>query len=214
MLRRRQPGALRRPPPVGQRRGRRRRRILRIERQQHDPIRRERPHLPRHGLAHRMPVAHADEHPRALVPALQPGLQCLGLPAGIGQQRRSATDLRVDVTRHRRPPSRDQPRQQPTRRPGQADDRLVVEQVEQERLDRRQGVRPAQVEQHHRRLPVARRDHSRRNSRTRSATRDTCSGGVSGSTPCPRLKTKGPSPRPRSSRSVARSRPGPPTFSR
>src|SRR3546814_12241138 len=88
-------------------------------------------------------------------------------------------------------PPGDQLGDQPAQRRRQPDNGRIEKQIEQEGLDRLRAIRPAEVEQ----------DDSRSAHRARSAVPGqaricsliwaTCSSGVSGTMPCPRLKTKG-----------------------
>src|SRR5215471_13908922 len=89
----------------------------------------------------------------------------------------------------------DEASQEPTEDVGQADDCGIVEQVREEWAHRPERIRPAEVEQHHRGL------HAVAIPRTSSTKAATCSGGVSGTMPCPRLNTNGP---PRNAATIAR----------
>ena len=173
------------PPPRAQRRRRRRRRKLRIKRQQEHPIGRIAGHIARRLLAEGMPVAHRDED--TIRPAsVQDFLQRVCLRPGFLENRRRAAQFGVDPNRLGRPAPRDPPREREPQRTRHPQDRGVSEKVDQKGTHGRGAVRPAQIEQNHRRLQDV---------RTAATRAETFSGGVAFNTPCPRLKTNGPLPR-------------------
>ena len=94
-----------------------------------------------------MPVTHGDETAGLDAPRPHVGLQGARLCVGFRHERRAAADPGIDGAGDRRPPARDQLRQQPAERLREVDDRPVGEQVAEKRLHRRRPVGPAQVEQ-------------------------------------------------------------------
>ena len=68
-----------------------------------------------------------------------------GLVLGIRKKRRAATQVTIDLDRRRSPPFCDESCKPASERLGQAEDRLVVEQVEQERTHGFERIRPAQI---------------------------------------------------------------------
>ena len=131
---------------------------LRIERQEDDPLRVVGLDRARGLLAHGVPVAHGDEGLDLAVPGLavptglgvQDRLQRPSLGLGVGEQRRAAAQFIVDPPRHRRPAPRNPLGEQPAERSGCADDRRIVEQVEEERPHRPRPVRAAEIEKNDR----------------------------------------------------------------
>ena len=137
----------RRPLPGGKRRGRRRRRELRVERQADDLVRRPLGDRTNRLGACRMPIAHRDK--RAELGA-QRRVERLRLRLGIGQQRRTAAELRIDVACRPRSPARDQPRQRQPQQPGSRMIAGSLNRVEQKRLDRVERIGAAEIHQHDR----------------------------------------------------------------
>ena len=127
-------------------------RILRIERQQDDLVRRKVLHRLRRRLGERVPIAHGHEAAglEARQGRRQPRLKRLHLGRRLAQERRGAAHHSVVGAGLLAPAGGDEPGQQRAQRPGQADDGRIVEQVEQEGLHRVQAVRSAEGEQHHR----------------------------------------------------------------
>ncbi len=131
--------------------------------------------------------------------------------AGQLRQGRTAAHQRVIGARRAGPCGRDQGRQRHPGRPGQADNGLVGEQVEQERPHRRLIVGSAQVQQDNGDLTA----HGCRlfSPVTISSTRSTWAIGVSGRMPWPRLKMNGPAPQDCRYSSTRASRASPPARS-
>ena len=165
------------------RKGRRggRRRELRVERQTDDLVRSPLCHRTRRLLARRVPIAHRNK--RAVVGAEQ-SIERLCLRRSVRKQRRGAAEPRIDLARSPHSPARDQSRQRHPQQPGQTEDRGVAEQVEEERLDSLEQVRPTQIHQNDGGARHQPETIGRVSARTSAAT---CSGGVSVSTPWPRL---------------------------
>ena len=178
-------------PPSVERRGHGCGRELRVERQQHDALRPEGGHPPCRRFAHWMPVTHRDNH-LDLTKIDESNLQRRRLCLGLFKQRRTSADRAVNLPCFRPPALRDQARQQPTHRPRRADDRRVAEQITQERLDGIERIGAAEVHENHRN--AAHEPTPPGVPCTRSQSWATCSGGVWGNTPSPRLNTKGPFP--------------------
>ena len=164
---------------------------LRVERQQHDPLRPKGGHAPRRLIAHRVPVAHGDGD-LDLAEIGKRLTQRRRLRLGLFEQRRTPADRAVDLAGLGAAPPRDQTREHPAHRPRRADDGRVPEQIAQKGLDGIQRIRPAQIHENHRH--AAHWPFPPGHARTRSQSWATCSGGVWGSTPSPRLNTKGPCP--------------------
>src|SRR5579859_1283280 len=89
----------------------------------------------------------------------------------------------IDLPGHRCPPPGDEGGQQMTDSARQGDDGGILEQIEQERPHRLRAVGTAQIEQDDGQFAAHRR--------SLSINAATCSGGVSGTMPWPRLKMKG-----------------------
>ncbi len=133
--------------PSGERRSRRRRRELRIERQANDFVRRPIGDLSRSLLAGGVPIAHCDKTP-VLRPQNCFERSCLRL--GVGEQRRPAAELTIDLPRYRASTPCDDARQRQPNERRQPQDGGIAEQVEQKGLHRFQPVRTSKVHQHDR----------------------------------------------------------------
>src|SRR4029450_5603451 len=107
------------------------------------------------------------------------------------------------------PPASPEPCQRSANEPGHAQDRGIAEQVAQERLHRFQRIRSTEIEQDDRDLHEA----DGFQLRTISTSCATCSGGVCGTTPWPRLNTKEPWPSLSRMRVASRSSATPPATS-
>ncbi len=116
-----------RDAPRGERRTRRCRRELRIERQANDLVRRPIGDVSRSLLAGRGPVAHCDKTPVLRSQNCFEG-SCLRL--GVGEQRRPAAELTIDLLRYPASTPRDDARQRQPNERRQPKDGGVAEQVE------------------------------------------------------------------------------------
>ena len=155
---------------------------LGVEGQEHHLVRSEREDLPRRLGGEGLPVPHGHEDPDLIARASpdQLRLQGLGLLPGLRQKRGSAPHEGVVGPGALGAGGRDEGGEGIAHRGGRADDGLVAEEVEQEGTHRVRPVRSTQVEEDDGQtghLPVI-----LRTARSMWAT------GVSGRTPCPRLK--------------------------
>ena len=141
------PMACGRGTPSGERRSRCRRRELRIERQANDFGRRPIGDLSRGLLAGGVPIAHGDKTP-VLRPQNCFERSCLRL--SVGEQRRPAAELTIDLLRYPASTPRDNARQRQPNERRQTEDGRVAEQVEKKGLHRFQPVRTPKVHQHDR----------------------------------------------------------------
>ena len=121
------PTACCRGTPSGERRSRRCRRELRIERQTNDLVRRPIGDVSRSLLAGRGPVAHCDKTP---VLRSQNCFERSCLRLGVGEQRRPAAELTIDLLRYPASTPRDNARQRQPNERRQTEDGRVAEQVE------------------------------------------------------------------------------------
>ena len=176
---------------------------MRIERQQHDPVRRPRSNR---GAASSLNGGQQRiaTNTRASCRARQRGFQRTGLRLRLLQDRRAPTDLRIDLARNRRSPPRNEPRHGPPGRRKRNDGRIGKQIREKGSTASRQSGPPrlnrttasfTAVALH------ARPSHS------------TCATGVSGRTPWPRLKMNGRPAHRRQDRSIAAVNAWPPAIS-
>src|SRR4029450_3128621 len=107
------------------------------------------------------------------------------------------------------PPASPEPCQRPANETGHTQDRGIAEQVAQEGLHGFERIRSTEIEQDDRDLHVV----DGFQLRTISTSCATCSGGVCGTTPWPRLNTKGPWPSLSRMRVASRSSAAPPATS-
>ena len=96
-----------------------------------------------------------------------------------------SADLSIDPLRFTLAAMRYHRSKNGTQRPGNGDDRRIVEEIVEEGLDGRRRIGTTQVEEHDRRSVHGLYVPQARTVSTRSAT---CDGGVSLRIPCPRLK--------------------------
>ena len=99
-------------------------------------------------IGKRLPIAHGDKTTVfiTVIFTIERCLQGIGLLLGQFQKRRFATDMIINLARNRRTATRNQLGQQEPERIGQADDRRIVKQVEQKRLNGCRTVRTTQIE--------------------------------------------------------------------
>jgi transposase len=101
-------------------------------------------------VAPRVPIAHGDEGadlvPLAREAVAQLLLEGFGLGLGVGQQRRAAAQVLVDLPRDGGATARDRLGNQPAQGTRQADDCRIVEEIEQEGLDGVGRIGSAEIE--------------------------------------------------------------------
>ena len=154
--------------------------ILRIKRQQNDAIRVPFRDVSSDGVGERMPVAHRDED---AIFVAERSLKRNRLLFGFRQDRRPAANFRVNFLCHGRTPPGYQPRQKPSDRRRHTQDHGIRKQVLQKRANGLGAIRSAEIVDN---------DGGPAHPRTAFIRRSTCSVGVSGRIPCPRLKICGP----------------------
>src|SRR5438105_9088113 len=151
-----------------------------------------------------MPTAHRNEARGSNVTSFELSFERPGLRLCFRQNRRFTAHFLINLACHRRSPGGNQFCQRAPEKPWQSDNRRIAKEILQEWLNRFQRIRAAQVEQDDsdfQTLPL-----------TRSTTRATFPGGVSGRTPCPRLKIRGTDSAASLIESTARSSASPPAI--
>src|SRR5215472_16719874 len=128
--------------PLGKGGSRSSRRELRVERQADDLIGRPMGDLPRGLITGRMPIAHCDETP---VGRSQNRFERPRLSLCIGEQRRAATEFRIDLPRHPAPPPCDETSHRRTNERRQPKDGGIAEQVHEKGLYSFKSIRTSQV---------------------------------------------------------------------
>ncbi len=114
--------------PIGERAAGRCGRIMRIEREQQNPVWVPRPHLPRRFLGERVPIAHGDKAPH--VPGRQSPFERFGLLNRQLEQRGLAAKQRIVFARGFNARARDDPRQQRPDEKRHSQNRRITKQVE------------------------------------------------------------------------------------
>src|SRR6266849_4395900 len=129
-----------------------------------------------------MPITHRD---KTAMPWTKGCLERLRLRFGIGEQGRAPSELRVNLPGHRGAAPGDEASQWSAQWARQINDGRVAKQVDEKRPNRQGSLVRWRLAPFH---------WAAIGSASRRASASTFSGGVSGSTPWPRLNTNGPPP--------------------